>query len=485
MGDGRIDKRLHHFVGGEWRRPSTSEYGPVFNPADGSLIAEAALGSAEDIDEAVCDSERAFREWQRTLPSQRSRILISIARALRERSEEFAKTETLDNGKPLSQARGDVEGAARYFEFFGGAADKLNGDTIPLSPEHLAYTVREPYGVTGHILPWNAPLLQASRGIAPALAAGNTAVVKPAEDTPMSALALAELAVGCGLPPGVLNVVTGIGEVAGASLSAHAAVRKVAFTGSVATGRIVAQVAAERLLPLTLELGGKSANIVFADADLGAAVAGAARGINTNAGQNCSAGSRVLVQESVYEQFAERLAAINETVTIGPGIDDPDMGPITTVEQFDRVRAYLEIGETEGATRISGGDLRSNASADGLFVRPTIFTGINNGMRIAREEIFGPVVGLMKFADDDEAIAIANDSEFGLVAGLWSSNLSRVHRVATALQVGQVYVNEYFAGLAGGVETPFGGTKNSGFGREKGLEALLYYSQSKSVVIRL
>ena len=438
------------------------------------------------MDRAVQDAWRAYDEvWSRVLPQERSRILLRIANALRERKEEFARIETLDNGKPLSQSRGDVEGSARYFEFFAGAADKINGDEIPLGPDYMAYSKQVPLGVVAQILPWNAPLQQDARGLAPALAAGNCTVVKPAEDTPLSALRLAALAVECGLPPGVLNVVTGIGETAGAWLTEHPDIRKVVFTGSVPTGRIVNVAAAQRLVPATLELGGKSANIVFPDADLDAAVRGAARGINLNAGQNCSAGSRLLVHESVHDAFVERLIEHNKSVTIGPGLEDPDMGPITTEEQFQRVQYYLDLGRQEGATVVSGGAPLDGKSDQGYFVPPTIFLGVENTMRIAQEEIFGPVLGVLTFSDDEEAIAIANASEFGLVAGIWSTNLSRVHRVAPRLEVGQVYVNEYFAGYAGGVETPFGGTKASGFGREKGLEALKGYTQSRTVVIRL
>jgi len=473
------------FIGGVSRPSSDSSYIETRNPADDSVLAAVAAATAEDVDDAVRDAARAAAGWAATVPSRRGRILNAMALAMRERAEEFALMETLDNGKPLSQARSDVEGSARYFEFFAGAADKINGDTIPLGPDYLAYTTQMPFGVVGQILPWNAPLQQAARGLAPALAAGNACVVKPAEDTPLSALALAELAIQCGMPPGVLNVIPGYGEVAGAALAQHPDVRKVVFTGSVPTGRLVNLVAAERLVPTTLELGGKSANIVFGDADIDAAVRGAAKGINANAGQNCSAGSRLLVHESVHDEFVEKLTAINAGLSLGPGIEDPDMGPITTREQFERVQEYLDIGEREGVTVIRGGTSSEQRSPNGYFIEPTIFVGVKNTMRVAREEIFGPVVGVQSFADDEEAVAIANDSEYGLVAGVWSTSLSRVHRVAARLEVGQVYVNEYYAGFAGGVETPFGGTKNSGFGREKGLEAILHYTQARTVVIRL
>lgn len=474
--------RKDMYIGGRYVPSSSGEYREIRNPADATVLGEAPEAAVADVDAAVADAADGLRVWTRMDPAERARVLARIAVVLRERKEEFAQLETLDNGKPITLARGDVEGSARYFEFFAGIADKINGLTIPLGSDYLSYTINEPYGVVAQILPWNAPLQQAARGLAPCLAAGNVAVVKPAEDTPFSTLALAELAVDCGLPPGVMNVVTGVGEVVGACLAEHPAVRKVAFTGSVPTGRAVMHVAAERLIPATLELGGKSANIVFADADLEAAVQGSATAINRNSGQNCSAGSRLLVHESVHDEFVERLTTINRSLTIGPGIDDPDMGPITTADQFERVKAYLKLGEQEGATRISGGVELPSRSSDGYFVEPTVFVGVDNHMRIAREEIFGPVVGILKFADDDEAVAIANDSDYGLVAGIWTQSLSRAHRVASALEVGQVFVNEYYAG---GVETPFGGTKQSGFGREKGVEAVLQYAQTKAVNVRL
>jgi aldehyde dehydrogenase (NAD+) len=485
MTDSAVTDKSGMFVHGVRLGTDGRDLIPVRNPADNEVISEVANATREDVERAVEDGLAACRTWQRVTPAERGRILTRIALALRERNEEFARLETLDNGKPISAARSDVEGSARYFEFFAGAADKINGDEIPLGPDYLAYSAQVPIGLIAQILPWNAPLQQAARGLAPALAAGNCVVVKPAEDTPLSALALAELAVRCGLPPGVLNVVTGYGEEAGAWLSEHPAVRKVVFTGSVPTGRIVNLSAARRLVPVTLELGGKSANIVFSDADLDLAIKGAAKAINANSGQNCSAGSRLLLHESIHDEFVERLAAHNARLTIGPGLADPDLGPITTREQFDRVRDYLAVGEQEGATPITGGVAVEGRSESGYFVPPTIFTGVRNTMRIAREEIFGPVVSAIRFSDEEEALEIANDSDFGLVAGIWSQNISRVHRVAPRLEVGQVYVNEYYAGYPGGVETPFGGTKNSGIGREKGLEAIKGYTQSRTVVIKL
>jgi aldehyde dehydrogenase (NAD+) len=414
---------------------------------------------------------------------ERGRILARIADAIRRDAAELARTETLDNGQPLSQALGDVETAARYFEFFAGAADKLHGDTIPLGPDYLSYTHHDPYGVIGFILPWNAPLQQAARGLAPALAVGNVAVVKPAEDTPITTLELARIAVECGLPPGVLNVVTGFGNEAGKALTEHPAVRKVAFTGSVVTGSAVMRAAADRLVPVTLELGGKSPNIVFADADLDAAARSAWLAFTAKTGQVCSAGSRLIVHESVHDELLDRLVARAQSATIAPGIEDPDLGPLATSAQYEKVTGYLELGRHEGAkVAVGGGVPAASALQAGHFVEPTIFADVDNGMRIAQEEIFGPVLCAIKFADEDEAVRIANDTVYGLAAGVWTNDLGRAHRTAARIEAGQVFVNEYFAG---GVETPFGGFKSSGFGREKGFEALRHYSHVKTVTMRI
>lgn len=478
----RVGQRYDIFIGGGTRQPSEGRYLETRNPADRSVLAEVASGTASDIDCAVMDSLQAFKAWSNTPPVSRGRILTRIGELLVQRREEFAVLETLDNGKPLTQARKNVDDSARYFEFFGGAADKLNGATIPLGPNFLSYTQAIPFGVVGQITPWNAPLLQAARGVAPALAAGNCVVLKPAEETPLSALALGALAFECGLPAGVLNVVPGIGEVAGAALVSHRHVRKVAFTGSVPTGKLVNISAAERLVPTTLELGGKSANIIFNDVDLDKAAAGAAKAINTNAGQNCTAGSRLLVQEDIHDEMIERLQQINAEVIVGPGMEDPTMGPITTSEQYERVQEYLAVARDEGAVVLTGGKASEGRSEAGYFVHPTLLLDVKSSMRVCREEIFGPVVTVQAFKDEAEAIAIANNSDYGLVAGVWSNDFKRLHRVASELEVGQVFINEYFIG---GVETPFGGMKDSGYGREKGMEALLQYTQVKAVSARL
>ena len=476
--------QLEMFIDGH-PTPPRADYLQCFNPADDNVVAEVAAGTPDDVDHAVSSCRRAADQWAQGLPAQRLRVLMRLALAIREHVEEFATIETIDNGKPLTQARSDVEGSARYFEYYAGLADKHGGQTIPLGPDYFAYTRQIPFGVVGLIVPWNAPLQQLARGLAPALAAGNAVVAKPAEDTPRSALLLARIAIDCGLPPGVFNVVTGLGEVVGEALTSHSGVDKIVFTGSVETGRRVNLTAAARLAPTTLELGGKSANIVFADADLDRAAAGALKAINANAGQNCSAGSRLLVHRSISDALVDKLTEANSRVVVGPGMEDHDMGPITTREQFDKVRDYIEVGQKEGATYLAGGVSSDERPDGGYYVHPGIFVDVRPGMRIAREEIFGPVLTVQHFDSDDEAIAVANDSDYGLVAGVWTSDVTRVHRLSTRLQVGQVYVNDYFAGHPGGVETPFGGTKNSGFGREKGAEAMSHYSNSRTTIVRL
>jgi aldehyde dehydrogenase (NAD+) len=472
------------FIHGEDVRPAGDEYFETRNPADTrQVLAEVARGRAADIARAVDDAHDAYNGWRRTLPADRGRVLAVVAAQLLAHLPELAQMETLDNGKPLSLARGDVELAARYFEYYAGAADKIQGDTIPLGQDYLSYTLLEPYGVTGHIVPWNAPLQQAARGIAPALAAGNTVVCKPAEDTPLTALAMARLATQAGLPPGAFNVVPGYGPEAGGPLVVHPKVRKVTFTGSVETGQIVMHAAADKILPLTLELGGKSPHVVFADADLDAAARSAFLAINRNAGQACSAGSRLLVQASVHDEFVQRVLSHYQTVSMGPGIEDPFMGPLATQDQFGKVRSYQELGAKEGAAVAIGGGLPGDDNLrHGFFVEPTLFTGVSPDMRIAQEEIFGPVLCVLPFTDEADAIRIANGTDYGLAAGIWTSDLGRAHRVAAEIEAGQVYVNQYFAG---GVETPFGGTKASGIGREKGIEGLRNYLHSKTVTVRL
>ena len=469
------------FVGGTWVAAASGATLPTVNPATGHELTRFAAAEAEDIDLAVRNADAAGTRWRAVAPAERGRILLSVARLLRERSEELAEIETLDNGKPLTQSVLDVETAARYFEFYAGLADKLHGETIPLGDGYVSYTRHEPFGVVGVIVPWNAPLQQAARSIAPALVTANTVVAKPAEDTPLTCLLLAEIAAEAGVIPGAFNAAAGIGEVAGAAIVDHPLVRKVAFTGSVDTGRLLAQAAGRRLIPLTLELGGKSANIVFEDADLEAAVAGALLAIVFNAGQVCSAGSRLLVHERIHDAFVARLREAAAKVTVGDGMSDPPMGPLTTAEQRDKVLAYLR-GAAEGGATFVVGSTDAEPAGGGFFVQLAILTGVTPDMPVAQQEVFGPVLSVLRFSDDEDAIRIANGTAYGLVAGIWTTDLSRAHSVAARLDAGQVYVNQYFAG---GVETPFGGTKASGYGREKGVEAVRHYTHTKTVTIKL
>ena len=472
--------KLTHFIGGADVPPSGGGWIRIDNPRTLEPLAEVASGTTEDVDAACRAASAALAEWRERRPIGRGRVLTAIAAAMRAETKTLAALEAADTGKLAWQAAAEVEGAAQYFEFYAGLVNVEHGETIELGSQYHSYTRREPFGVVGIILPWNAPLNQAARGIAPAIAVGNTVAAKPSEQTSASLIHLARIAVErCGLPAGVLNVVLGAAAT-GEALVRNQAVRKIAFTGSVRGGRAVAQAAADRIIPCTLELGGKSPDIIFEDADLEKAIPGALRAFTMNAGQICTAGTRILVQRSIYEKVLRAMAETIGSIKSGPG-EDSFYGPQTTAAQFEKVKSYYAIADKDGAKALVGGS-GDHEVGKGRFLKPTIYRDVTPDMRIAQEEIFGPVAAVMPFEDEAEAVRIANGTEFGLAAGVWTRDLSRALRMASALEAGQVYVNEY---QAGGVETPLGGYKQSGYGREKGIEALKNYTQVKAVTIKL
>jgi len=473
------------YINGEWTESIGKEAFATKNPATGEVLANVPRGQEEDIDAAVKVARQTFEseEWQSFLPIDRGRILYKIAEELRKDAEEIALLETLDTGKPLSQARNDVEASALYFEYYAGMADKIFGETIPVQPGILDYTLREPIGVTAHIIPWNYPLQIISRSTAAAIATGNTVVAKPAEDTPLTALKLAKIFDNSALPKGVFNLVTGYGSEAGAALSNHPDVDHITFTGSVQTGSAVMMGAAKNVKPVTLELGGKSPNIVFEDCDQVEAVEFVVRSIIQNAGQTCSAGSRLLIQESIKEEFLQKVVDKMKVITIGQGINDPGLGPILNEKQFTRIQEFMEVAEREGATFLTGGKReRGEGLENGFFFQPTVLDNLDPKSYVAQEEIFGPVVCTFSFDTEERAIELANGTDYGLVTGIWTKDSARAHRVASKIRAGQVFINNYGAG--GGVQMPFGGYKKSGFGREKGLEALRNYTILKNVALK-
>jgi len=472
-----------NFIANEWSAAFDGRTVEVHDPSTGEVFAHIARSGGSEVGRAVQAARHAFEgEWGNMAPAARSRLILRIAQALLDHADELAAIEQRDTGKPSRQAHADALAAARYFEFYGGAVDKLHGQTIPYPQDYTVFTLREPHGVTGHIVPWNYPLQIFGRSVAASLAAGNACVVKPAEDACLSLLRVAEIAAEVGLPAGALNIVTGLGIEAGAALAAHPGIDHISFTGSPQTGQAVQQAAAANFVPVTMELGGKSPQLVFSDADIESALPVLLNAIIQNAGQTCSAGSRVLIQRAVYSDVMGRLAELFEATRTGAAADDPDCGPLINARQLSRVKEFLSEADSAGISVVARGQLDANAPKEGYYQVPVLLGDVPPDHRLAQEEIFGPVLCAIPFDTEEEAIEVANGTAYGLVAGVWTQDGGRQFRMVRRLRAGQVFVNNYGAG--GGVELPFGGSGQSGYGRDKGFEALYGFTRLKTVSLR-
>lgn len=485
MGTGvKADVRTHQlFIGGKWEPSRSNATVPVYDPSTEEVIAQVPDANAQDVDRAVRAARAAFDDgpWRSTTAQERGRVLFKLAEKIRKEAAKLAELECRNSGKPIIEAEYDINDVATCFEYYGGLATKVMGHVNPVPDNALSLSLREPVGVAGQIIPWNYPLLMAAWKLAPALAAGCTCVLKPAEQTPLTALELANWLEECGVPPGVVNIVTGYGESAGAPLVAHPNVDKIAFTGSAAVGKLILKSAADTIKRVTLELGGKSPNIFFADADFEAAIDGALFGVFINQGEVCSAGSRILVEKKIYSKFVDAMTEKAKKIKLGPPLErETKMGPLVSKEQYDRVMSYQEIGKKEAKVAAGGG--RPRQFGKGYYVEPTIFCDVSNSARIAREEIFGPVAAVIPFENETDAIRVANDSPYGLAAAVWSRDIFKALRMVKALRAGVVWVNHMQPTY---VEAPWGGYKQSGFGRELGPWGIEEYLETKQVHINL
>jgi aldehyde dehydrogenase (NAD+) len=473
----------YHFIGNAAAPSSSDRTIPVIDPSDGQAYDVIQRGTAEDIDAAVRAARQCFEgPWRKLSAAERGRLMMRLSQKIAEHADELAAIEQRDCGKPTRQARADAAALVRYFEFYAGACDKLHGETLPYQDGYTVFTWREPHGVTGHVIPWNYPMQIFGRSVGGALAAGNVCVVKPSEDACLSLIRVAQLAAEAGFPPGAINIVTGYGHEVGDALARHPGIDHISFTGSPRVGTLIQQVAAERHCPVTLELGGKSPQIVFADADLDAAIPVLINAIVQNAGQTCSAGSRVLIEEPIYDELLQRLGEAFSRLRVGPAAMDLDVGPLIRQTQQQRVWDFLSDAQHAGISMVAQGEVVGEAPETGFYQAPTLLRDVPVDHRLAQEEVFGPVLAAMSFRDEDHAVELANATHFGLVAGIWTRDGARQLRMARRVRSGQVFINNYGAG--GGVELPFGGVKSSGHGREKGFEALYGFTTLKTVAIR-